>query len=63
MKKVFFDRRKVLAGVLLLVTVFALANDQFALGLLGRYARGFLILCIGLAVIYGMFLAPKKITR
>jgi hypothetical protein len=55
-----FNLRRILAGVLMLLTLFALANYYFDLGVFDQHAKGFLILTIGLAVVYGAFLAPTR---
>jgi hypothetical protein len=60
MKLSSFNLRRIMAGVLMLVTLFAGVSYYFDLGFFGQRAKGLLILSIGLAVLYGAFLAPTR---
>jgi hypothetical protein len=56
-----YNLHRLFAALLLLLSLFAIANYYLELGFLGqRASKGILILAIGVTVIYGAFFSPTR---
>jgi hypothetical protein len=60
MTRFSYNFRRAIAGVLLVLMVFAMTNYYFDLGYFGHRAKGLVLFGLGLVVIYAMFLVPSR---